>query len=83
MFSGNSAGCHPRHNSISAITSLDVPPPSANATILDAKELNKVVRFVKDKPQRLLYVTLSGMFFQWNCLMGHCERVLSFMGREV
>ena len=32
-----------------------------NATILDAKELNKVVRMVKDKPQRLLYAPIKGM----------------------
>ena len=33
---------------------------AANATILDAKELNKVVRMVKDKPQRLLYAPIKG-----------------------
>ena len=31
---------------------------AANATIMDAKELNKVVRMVKDKPQRLLYAPI-------------------------
>ena len=34
---------------------------AANATILDAKELNKVVRLVKDKPQRLLYAPIKGV----------------------
>ena len=34
---------------------------SASATILDAKELNKVVRLVKDKPQRLLYAPIKGV----------------------
>ena len=33
---------------------------AANATIMDAKELNKVVRLVKDKPQRLLYAPIKG-----------------------
>ena len=33
---------------------------AANATIMDAKELNKVVRMVKDKPQRLLYAPIKG-----------------------
>ena len=33
---------------------------AANATIIDAKELNKVVRLVKDKPQRLLYAPIKG-----------------------
>ena len=33
---------------------------AANATIIDAKELNKVVRMVKDKPQRLLYAPIKG-----------------------
>ena len=32
---------------------------SASATILDVKELNKVVRLVKDKPQRLLYAPIA------------------------
>ena len=31
---------------------------SASPTIVDAKELNKVVRMVKDKPQRLLYAPI-------------------------
>ena len=34
---------------------------SASAPILDAKELNKVVRLVKDKPQRLLYAPIKGV----------------------
>ena len=36
---------------------------SASATILDAKESNKVVRLVKDKdkPQRLLYAPIKGV----------------------
>ena len=34
---------------------------SASATILDTKELNKVVRLVKDKPQRLLYAPNKGV----------------------
>ena len=34
---------------------------SANATILETKELNKVVRLVKDKPQRLLYAPIKGV----------------------
>ena len=34
---------------------------SASATILDAKELNKVARLVKDKPQRLLLCTNQGV----------------------
>ena len=33
---------------------------AASATIMDAKELNKVVRMVKDKPQRLLYAPIKG-----------------------
>ena len=33
---------------------------AASATIMDAKELNKVVRLVKDKPQRLLYAPIKG-----------------------
>ena len=33
---------------------------SDSATFLDAKELNKVVRLVKDKPQRLLYAPIKG-----------------------
>ena len=33
---------------------------SANTTLSDAKELNKVVRLVKDKPQSLLYAPLYG-----------------------
>ena len=34
---------------------------SASATILDSKELSKVVRLVKDKPQRLLYAPIKGV----------------------
>ena len=34
---------------------------SASATILDTKELHKVVRLVKDKPQRLLYAPIKGV----------------------
>ena len=34
---------------------------AASATIMDAKELNKVVRMVKDKPQRLLYAPINGI----------------------
>ena len=34
---------------------------AASATIMDAKELNKVVRMVKDKPQRLLYAPIKGI----------------------
>ena len=33
----------------------------ANATIMDVKELNKVVCMVKDKPQRLLYAPIKGV----------------------
>ena len=33
---------------------------AASAAIMDAKELNKVVRMVKDKPQRLLYAPIKG-----------------------
>ena len=33
---------------------------AANATIMDAKELSKVVRMVKDKPERLLYAPIKG-----------------------
>ena len=48
---------------------------SASATILDAKELNKVVCLVKDKAQRLLYAPINGVrpvhgFFSGSKILG-------------
>ena len=53
-------GFSPGRSSTSATTSPGVPQQQPVATIMDAKELNKVVRMVKDKPQRLLYAPIKG-----------------------